>query len=448
MTQRATAGRTHIVGAGLAGLAAAVELAAAGHEVRLYEAAGHAGGRCRSYLDSGLGCRIDNGNHLVLAGNRFAMNYLRRIGAEDTLEGPEEAAFAFFEASSGRRWVLRPNRGRLPLWIFRQSGRVPETRAADYLECLNLRRAGSAATVGDVLDPNRPLFARLLAPLAVAALNTGVNQASARLFWRILADTLGRGGGACRPLIPREGLSESFVDPALATLRKSGVAVLFGTRLRAFDFAHEDVTRLRFDSGPVELAAKDRVILATPALVSARLLPGLVVPDAFSPIVNAHYRCSAPAGSPAFIGVIGGTAEWIFRKPRVLSVTVSAAEHLIERSAEELTQMLWRDVAAAYDLGPLPVPPPVRIVKERRATFLASPEQLRRRPGAMTRWRNLALAGDYTDTGLPATIEGAIASGFAAVSHLLAGAAEDHGRTGRGPAKRTREALKPTETGA
>ncbi len=94
-------GRVHVVGAGLAGLAAAVELAAGGHQVRLYEATGQAGGRCRSYFDAALGCRIDNGNHLVLSGNRDTLGYLGRIGSLDTIAGPADAIFGFFDAASG-----------------------------------------------------------------------------------------------------------------------------------------------------------------------------------------------------------------------------------------------------------------------------------------------------------------------------------------------------------
>jgi len=121
-----------------------------------------------------------------------------------------------------------------------------------------------------------------------------------------------------------------------------------------------------------------------------------------------------------FIGVIGGTAEWIFRKRETLSVTVSAADRLVDATAPDLRPLFWQDVALAYRLPADPVPP-ARIVKERRATFLASPEQLKRRPQPITAWRNLLLAGDYVDTGLPATIEGAIRSGFA-VARLVTGA--------------------------
>jgi hypothetical protein len=146
-------------------------------------------------------------------------------------------------------------------------------------------------------------------------------------------------------------------------------------------------------------------------------VPDLRAPDEFRAIVNAHYRTDAAlSGTPHFVGLVGGNAEWVFRKPGILSVTVSAAERFVDRPAEELAPLLWRDVAAAYGVGPVDAPPPWRIVKEKRATFAATPAQLRLRPGARTIWRNLILAGDWTDTGLPATIEGAIRSGHVAAA--------------------------------
>ena len=418
---RTAFGTVHVVGAGLAGLAAAVELAAEGRGVRLYEAGRYAGGRCRSYLDAELGCRIDNGNHLLLAGNRRALGYLERIGALDTLEGPADAVFPFIDAKTARRWTLRPNRGVVPWWILSAKRRVPGTQATDYLAVLALRRADPSARVVEALDRENGVFRCLWEPLAVASLNTSADLASARLFWRVLAETLGRGGAACRPLVPRDGLSETFVDPALAQLRAQGAEICFGARLRALHFALDRVTELVFDTGPVGLSRGDSLILAVPAAVAARLVPALTVPDAYSPIVNAHFRCAVPTDSPYFVGMIGGAAEWIFRKRAGLSVTVSAAGRIVDQPAEELRDLLWHDAALAYRLPASPVPP-ARIVKERRATFLASPAQLLRRPAPTTRWKNLLLAGDYVDTGLPAAIEGAIASGYMAAGRVFAGA--------------------------
>jgi hypothetical protein len=153
--------------------------------------------------------------------------------------------------------------------------------------------------------------------------------------------------------------------------------------------------------------------------VAARLVPDLVAPDEFRAIVNAHYRVTAPAGTPPFVGLIGGTTEWVFCKREVLSVTISAADRLIDTPADELAARLWPEVRRACDLPQTPLPP-WQIVKERRATFAATPAQLRRRPPAATRWPNLMLAGDWTATGLPGCIEGAIRSGDEAAERLLA----------------------------
>src|SRR5207253_3488527 len=121
-------GGVHIVGAGLAGLAAAVRLSAAGRSVALYESSQHAGGRCRSYFDAELGCRIDNGNHLLLAGNTAAMAYVERIGALDTFERPAEAEIPFIDIVSSERWALRPNQGAMPWWLLSPARRVPGDR--------------------------------------------------------------------------------------------------------------------------------------------------------------------------------------------------------------------------------------------------------------------------------------------------------------------------------
>src|SRR5204863_5443727 len=112
--------------------------------------------------------------------------------------------------------------------LFDSRRRVPGTRLQDYLEVLRLRRAAATATVAAVLDPKSLLFRRLWEPLAVAALNTGSDMGSARLFWRVLVETLGRGGAACRALVPLEGLSESLIDPAVALLRRQDAEIRFG----------------------------------------------------------------------------------------------------------------------------------------------------------------------------------------------------------------------------
>ncbi len=411
--------RVHVIGAGMAGLAASVRLAEAGVAVALHESAQGAGGRCRSYFDAALQCRIDNGNHLLMQGNVAAMRYLGLIGARHTLVGPAAAEYPFLDLATGERWLLRPSRGRIPWWLLDRARRVPGTRLGEYLSAVRLFRARPDATVAATLDAQGALYRRFWRPLTIAALNTAPEEAQARLLARIIAESFGRGGAAAHPLVPREGLSESLVDPALAFLASRGAQIGFTARARAFEFADDRLSAISFDDGAVRLGAGEAAVLAVNAPVAQRLVPGLDAPQEFRAIVNAHYRIAVTDDAPFFVGLIGGTAEWVFRKREVVSVTVSAAEHLVDEPADELAKVLWRDVARAYDLGPRDMPP-AQIVKERRATFAATHAEAKRRPTAATRWRNLALAGDWTQTGLPATIEGAIRSGFAAADLLLA----------------------------
>ncbi|HTZ00927.1 MAG TPA: hydroxysqualene dehydroxylase HpnE [Xanthobacteraceae bacterium] len=399
----------HIIGAGLAGLSAALSLSGRGEQVVMHEATAFAGGRCRSYHDAAVGMTIDNGNHLLLSGNRAALDYLREVGAAGRLTGPDEAAFQFVDLAGGERWTLRLNRGRVPWWVLRPSRRVPGTRALDYLPLARLLRPPPGKRVDEVIACKGPLYWRLVEPLLLAALNIDPPRGSAKLAAAVIRETLAQGGAACRPLLARDGLSATLVAPALATLQKRGAVVQFEHQLHVVRFGGKRIEALDFGGETVALAEEDAVILAVPPYIAAALVRGLEVPGEFSAIVNAHFKIDPPAGQPAILGVVNGTVEWLFAFPGRLSVTISAGDRLIDTPREELAKTIWAEVAGLTGLpGDLP---PWQIVRERRATFAATPAQDAKRPGAATAWRNLVLAGDWTDTGLPATIEGAIRSG-------------------------------------
>jgi len=181
---------------------------------------------------------------------------------------------------------VRPTEGRLPWWLFVADRRVAGTQALDYLEALKLTRAAATATVGQVLDSSRAIYDRLWVPLSVAALNTEADHASARLLGMIFAETFGRGGAGLHPLYPRDGLSESLVDPALALLQAKGGEIRFGQRLRGLRFEGERVAALDFGRGEVTLGADDTVVLAVTAPVAKDLVPDLETPDEFRAILQ------------------------------------------------------------------------------------------------------------------------------------------------------------------
>lgn len=418
----------HVVGAGLSGLACAVRLARAGRRVAIYEAAGHAGGRCRSFFDESLGCLIDNGSHLLMGANDGTRAFLADIGSGGSMSEIAPAAFPFCDLETGERWCVRPNAGPLPYWPWLPERRVPRSRASDYLAAIRLVRARPGDTVADCVGEASRLYDRFWQPLVRAVLNTDAGEASAGLACSFLKRTFLRGEAACRPMHFARGLSPTLIDPAIAMLAHHDVDVRYKTRLRGLDVSDGGVVGLHFSEGLLRLGPGDGVVLAVPADACAELCPDVPTPDEFRAIVNAHFRMDEDIRLPwdmPFLGLIGSESQWIFVRDRILSVTISAADRHVEKPAWQLADLLWGEVARALDRNTGRVPP-WRVIKERRATIAQTPAQLRRRPGARTRLPNLFLAGDWTATGLPATIEGSIRSGFEAARLALAHNANAH----------------------
>ncbi len=401
-----------MVGAGLAGLSAAVELARAGVKVHLADSAPRAGGRCRSYYDPQLGQTIDNGNHLVFSGNQAVGRYLDTIGSSGALHGPDHADFAFHDVATGERWTLQVNDGRLPWWLLDKTRRAPGTRLSEYVVLARLalaRRDGRA--IGDRLRPEGRFWERLIEPMLLAVLNCPPEQGSAWLAGRFLRESFLRGGRNCRPMVAMPTLDAALVDPALRWLALRGTTPRFSARLRGLEFSGDRVGALDFGAGP-EPVHDAAVVLAVPPWVAGELVPGLFVPDRFCAIVNLHFAHAPPPGTPLITALLGTLGQWLVCHPDRISITISGADDIVDRDRAGLAAQVWDEVQRALGItAPLPR---WQVVKEKRATFAATPAQDALRPPVRTRWRNLFLAGDWVQTGLPATIEGALRSGDSA----------------------------------
>ncbi|GBR47484.1 hydroxysqualene dehydroxylase HpnE [Neokomagataea thailandica] len=423
--------RVHIIGGGLAGLSAAVELAAQA-QVTIYEAGPACGGRARSFYDRTLDAVIDNGNHLLLSANELTFRYLDIISARHTITGPDTPIFPFFDLSEHRGWTLHLSRGKIPFWMLPGGRRVPGMKLKELGALWKLVRAKAETTVESCLGEGT-LSRKLLAPFAISALNTDLETGSARLLGNIVQKSLARGGHACLPRFPKVGLSESFVDPALDYLKRYHAQIHCSTRVTSLNQDGDGgrITSFETSNGVITVDEGDYVILAVTAPVAQNLLPTLPTPDAFESIANAHFRLPEDitargiVDQARFVGLVGGVSEWLFLKGHILSVTVSAANRYAKRDSSEMLATIWSEVRRALDpVLPTPLPvamPPARLLREKRATFAATPEQDKKRPRTrdghiITGLSNLALAGDWTQTELPSTIEGAIQSGLAAVS--------------------------------
>jgi hypothetical protein len=402
-------GRTHIVGAGVAGLSAALAILRAGGQVAVYEGAPQAGGRART-LQPADGFAHDNGTHVLFTGNRPAIRFLDAVGARGDWIEPEPGAVPVFDVRNGRL-----NRvGLSPLSWLKPGSRPDGLTFKGVLRLIRLSLPLGDRPIGAIMGDSR-LVETLVEPLTVAVLNTPVATASSRrlgLAMRRLAQP-----GAARLLVARQGLSPDLIEPAVRTLQAAGMPVLTGQRLRSVEQTDGRATALVFADRTVALGPEDRVILALPPWEIGRLLPGSAVPNAFEPILNVHYRVAGPE-RPRFIGLIGSLAQWALVRDDHTSVTVSAAGGAVDRDAETIAAQVWSEIAPAMravGLAASDAVPDFRVVKEKRATIRQNAGPLPQ--PALSPLANLALAGDWIGA-LPATIESAVVAGERAVRAL------------------------------
>lgn len=412
--------RVHIIGAGLAGLSTGVELALKGHELIIYEQANQAGGRARSFHDAHLDRTIDNGNHLMLSGNYSVTNMLETINASTRLSGPDHASFDFADLETDDNWTINFNRGPVPLWVLYERTRVPGTSMMDYVAGLKLLTAGNRS-VKNLFGEQGQMYRRFWEPFSVAVLNTAPDIAVARLMLPVLRETLAKGAEYSKPLVAKQGLSHTFIDPALKWLSYRKADVRFGQRVSKIEVANNSATAIVTGKNIEPLGPDDKIVLAAPPWIASTLVEGIIAPDQFAPIVNVHFQVDGfdeTKIKTPMLGLVGSVSQWLFVRGDIISVTVSAGHGLADKSSKEIAAITWPEVAKAYGLDATSIPP-ARVIKEQRATFIATPEQLVKRAPTKTHINNLMLAGDWTDTGLPATIEGAIRSGVKAAKAIM-----------------------------
>ena len=429
-----------VVGAGWAGLAAATRLRHAGRTVRVYEAAPVPGGRARPVDHPGLGMTIDNGQHILLGAYTETLALMQSLGVDPahallrqdlrlkSADGRLDLRFWPLPAPLHRLGVLLGSHG-LSGWRGRR-------HLARVFSALTPDRIPPATTVTawlSTLDCPPHLMQQLWDPLCVAAMNTPACTAQARLFARVLADSLGAGPAASHILIPRDSLHALW--PA-----------------RACDLLGSDLRRQRIRSiepapgggWQVDEDPHEHVILATPAPEAQRLLTPLAGSSTFlqgwaglahAAIGTLSLRLERPWLSGQAMLLLeddpahDAWGQWLFDRSasarqdtqrNLIHVVIGTADRYAGQDPERVADGVIRQIRTQAQAGGLPPLPAIEthaLVTERRATFDAVPGL--QRPGTRTPWPGLLMAGDWTDTGYPAVLEGAVRSGLQAADALL-----------------------------
>lgn len=265
----------HIIGAGMAGLACAVQALRDGWRVTIHESAPRAGGRCRSYYDAPLDRQLDNGSHLMLSANTETRRLLRITGGWDKVAEVRPARFTFHDLRDGSTFSLRPNGGPLPWWIFSSDRRAPGSSATDHLRALwRLFRAPKGTTVADALAG--PLYDRVWHPIAEAVMNTAPSEACAASFRAVVRDSLLRGELACRPWLFPEGLNAALITPTLIWLTGKGADVRLANPIKGIRCDVRRITALQTRSGVIGIDPGDIVVSALPVLAARKLIADVV----------------------------------------------------------------------------------------------------------------------------------------------------------------------------
>ncbi len=427
--------RIHIIGAGISGLSAALYLLEQDIcNIHIYEASLHAGGRCRGFYDKHLSRRIDNGSHLLLQANEHAISLLNMLNIKKN----------FFAKNSIYHFCEIQQNNIIDKWQYIHLRNKPNSmRFTDILPLSRLLFFPKRyETVADIFcNYNNKFYQRFIEPLCLAALNTAPESASAMLFAKVVRKLL-FSPNSMDYLVANTDLGQALIEPILQFISDKGVKIHYRHRLSAITAnSHNQIVSLIFAQHPsaiggnnndisemlsITIAPQDLIILAVPVDAAIKLL-ALPISLQHNKILNAHFLYNhndIPTLShndlPLFIGVIGSAAQWILLKPGIISTTTSDADRSIIAglTQHEAAKILWNDVSVALSL-PQQAMPKYRIINEKKASFAATVHYEQQRPNNITQYNNLVLAGDWLQTNLPATIEGAILSGKKAAHWCL-----------------------------
>jgi len=427
-----------VAGAGFAGLTAAIHLSRSGHRVDVLESKSYAGGRAHSFRDAHTGVTLDNGQHIFMGCYRECLALIDHLGVRDRLD-PQDRIRVPFRSAQGSDSVLDAARWPAPfhmmgaLFGYRELGF--RDRCTILLFGLRLRLGEhaqeneSASQWLDRLGQTATARRALWDPFCIAALNEPVESASARLLETVIRQSLFGGPDDASILVSQVGLSDLLMPEVGEFLNGAGGALHLGEGLRSVHIEDDRLTSLTTTAG--QTLRPDALVCAMPWRATAALLPGLPRAREWqsiesAPIIAIHLLTDRPIHSQPFVGLLDSPIHWIFDRSHQIdepgrylySLVISAAYDLRSLKQAEIVERAWQELVRHY-----PHMVEARILhsvvyKSADATFAARPGTEELRPAPTLPYENIFLAGDWTRTGLPATLEGAALSGRRAADLL------------------------------
>ena len=438
-----------IIGGGLSGLAAAVRLASHNLSIALVEQSSRLGGRCYSYRDERTGDIVDNGQHVLLGAYHKTLEYLELAGSKKFLRREPALAlplihptkgFAEFKISSLPR-PLHLTAGMLQFTLLSWADRRSLFRVGKALQFWTPQREKELALLSiqewlRSLGQSDEALRCLWYPIAISVMNELPSKASALLFARSLKAAFLSKKSDSALLLPTIGQTDLYVSGILEHLSPDYVTIRLKNEVRSLTVTGERITSVSLASG--EEIQADSFLSAVPYYTLEKILPaklrrGEPFSDlhrfSASPIISLHLWFERDFMDMEYAGLIDGTIQWVFNRRRIignggnlggyLSCVISGAHTLVARPKDEIIRLALKDLHAYFpESRGIPLRHSV-VMKEKRATFSPVNAVETSRPGAVTPVKNFFLAGDWTDTGLPATIEGAVSSGFTAAEAIL-----------------------------
>lgn len=421
-----------VIGGGLSGLAAAVELSLHNIPVVLFEQKNKLGGRAYSFVDTETGDTIDNGQHVMIAGYDRTLRFLERIGTRNLVTIQQQPLLYLHHPKRGLCEFRLPP---LPPPLHLLTG-ILLTNLVSFRDKVRLLRAGvtlqwgrrsAEGTIEDWLDAlgqSDELKRSFWEPLAISIMNEHIARASANVFVHALRRAFLAAWKNAALVLSRVGLSELYGEPAGRFLQSRGASIRLNTDVVGLECQDGSVVAVRLRDGT--LVQCRCAILGVPHYRASELVPEAARDEVLArmasvpntPIVSIHLWFKDEFMKHEFVGLIDRRIQWVFNKhgtvggtsaSAYVSCVISGAEQYVDRSNDELVRIAVEDLRTLHSRVGEPVH--ALVIREKRATFSCTPEAERLRPENTTRLRNLFLAGDWTNTGLPATIEGAVLSG-------------------------------------